>query len=201
MDWLPGYPAPSTGRALNLRHGGSPLRPAYLVSKLKSLNGERKRGLLTTKTRRESGHEEAKDDSIPFIGSKAAEGSPWRQKVGVWSEALGDEGWRLMAHGDRSPLRRREGSAARLCGCADCHCLAPGAFPGGSADKESVCRCRRHGFLPWFGRIPWSRKWQPTPVFLPGESPWTEEPGGLRSAGSQRVGHDLATEHTGLHPV
>ena len=29
-----------------------------------------------------------------------------------------------------------------------------------------------------------------TPVFLPGESPWTEEPGGLQSVGSQRAGHD-----------
>ena len=26
---------------------------------------------------------------------------------------------------------------------------------------------------------PWRRAWQPPPVFLPGESPWTEEPGGL----------------------
>ena len=26
----------------------------------------------------------------------------------------------------------------------------------------------------------WRRKWQPTPVFLPGESPWTEEPGRLQ---------------------
>ena len=29
-----------------------------------------------------------------------------------------------------------------------------------------------------------------TPVFLPGESPWTEKPGGLLSMGLQRVGHD-----------
>ena len=29
-----------------------------------------------------------------------------------------------------------------------------------------------------------------TPVFLPGESPWTEEPGGLQSMASQKVGHD-----------
>ena len=29
-----------------------------------------------------------------------------------------------------------------------------------------------------------------TPVFLPGESPWTEEPGRLQSMGSRRVGHD-----------
>ena len=34
------------------------------------------------------------------------------------------------------------------------------------------------------------RAWQPTPVFLPGESPWTEEPGGLQSRGLQRVGHN-----------
>ena len=33
-------------------------------------------------------------------------------------------------------------------------------------------------------------------VFLPGESPWTEEPGGLQSTGSQRVGHDWATKHS-----
>ena len=31
---------------------------------------------------------------------------------------------------------------------------------------------------------------EPTPVFLPGASPWTEEPGGLHSMGSQRVGHN-----------
>ena len=29
-----------------------------------------------------------------------------------------------------------------------------------------------------------------TPVFLPGESPWTEEPGRLQFMGLQRVGHD-----------
>jgi len=27
-----------------------------------------------------------------------------------------------------------------------------------------------HGFYPWVGKIPWRRKWQPTPVFLPGNS-------------------------------
>ena len=29
---------------------------------------------------------------------------------------------------------------------------------------------RRHGFNPWVRKIPWRRKWQPTPVFLPGKS-------------------------------
>ena len=39
--------------------------------------------------------------------------------------------------------------------------------------KESVCQCRRHRrcrFDPWVRKIPWRRKWQPTPVFLPGKS-------------------------------
>ena len=48
----------------------------------------------------------------------------------------------------------------------------------------------------WVGKIPWRRAWQPTPIFLPGEPPWTEEPGGLQSMGSQRVRHDWATELT-----
>ena len=37
------------------------------------------------------------------------------------------------------------------------------------------------------------RQWQPSPVLLPGKSPWMEEPGGLQSTGSHRVGHDWAT--------
>ena len=51
------------------------------------------------------------------------------------------------------------------------------------------------GFNPWVGKIPWRRIWQPIPVFLPGESLGTEEPGGLQSMGSQRVRHDWVTKH------
>ena len=39
-------------------------------------------------------------------------------------------------------------------------------------------------FDPWVGKISWRKPWQPTPVFLPGESPWTEEPDGLQSENS-----------------
>ena len=38
-------------------------------------------------------------------------------------------------------------------------------FPCWLRGKESACQCRRHGFDPWV----WRRRWQPTPVFLPGE--------------------------------
>ena len=58
--------------------------------------------------------------------------------------------------------------------------------------------CGRPGFDPWVGKIPWRREWLPTPVFLPGESPWTEEPGGLQFVGSHRVRHDWSTKHSTL---
>ena len=46
----------------------------------------------------------------------------------------------------------------------------PGGFPGGSEAKESACNAGDPGLIPGLGRFPWRRKWQPTPVFLPGES-------------------------------
>ena len=42
----------------------------------------------------------------------------------------------------------------------------------GARGKESTCqcrRCKRCGFDPWVGKIPWIRKWQSTLVFLPGK--------------------------------
>ena len=49
---------------------------------------------------------------------------------------------------------------------------------------------RETWFDPWVGNIPWRRAWQPTLLFLPGESPWIEEPGRLQSTRLQRVRHD-----------
>ena len=45
--------------------------------------------------------------------------------------------------------------------------VSPGAIGSG---KEPTCqcrRCKRCGVNSWVGKIPWGRKWQPTPVFLP----------------------------------
>ena len=53
------------------------------------------------------------------------------------------------------------------------HWLECVGFPGGTGGKEHTCQCRRwkrRGFDPWVGKIPWRRAWQPTLVFLPGES-------------------------------
>ena len=42
-------------------------------------------------------------------------------------------------------------------------------LPRWLSGKESACQCRRRRFHAWVGKIPWRRKGQPTPVFLPGE--------------------------------
>ena len=65
-------------------------------------------------------------------------------------------------------------------------------FPDGAVVKNLPANAEdARGFEPWVGKIPWRRKWQPTLV-LAWKIPWTEEPGGLQSMGSQRVGHDWA---------
>ena len=51
---------------------------------------------------------------------------------------------------------------------------------------KNVPQCGDLGSIPGLGSFPWRRAWQPTPVFLPGKSPWTEEPKGLKSVGSQK---------------
>ena len=59
--------------------------------------------------------------------------------------------------------------------------------------KESAgqCkRCRKCSFNSYIRKIPWRRKWQPTPVFLPRKIPWTQEPGGPKSIGLQRARHN-----------
>ena len=43
--------------------------------------------------------------------------------------------------------------------------------------------------LSWVRKIRWRRKWLPIPVFLPGESHGTEEPGRLQSMGWESVEH------------
>ena len=70
-------------------------------------------------------------------------------------------------------------------------------FPGGISGEESACHCRRHerlGSDPWDEKIPWRKKWQPTPLFFPGKlqggdpgepqpvTPWSHK-------GSRRIEH------------
>ena len=54
----------------------------------------------------------------------------------------------------------------------------------------SITHVIQAGVILTTGIIAQRRAWRPIPVFLPGESLWTEETDGLQSMGSQRVGYD-----------
>ena len=54
-------------------------------------------------------------------------------------------------------------------------------------------QCRRPGFDPWVGKIPWRREWQPTPLFLPGEFHGQRRLVGYSPWGCKRIGHDWVT--------
>ena len=66
--------------------------------------------------------------------------------------------------------------------------------------EESACNARATedmgsipGFDPWVRKIPWRKKWQPTPIF------WPEKSHGVQSMGSQRVRHYWVTMHAHTH--
>ena len=72
-----------------------------------------------------------------------------------------------------------------------------GGFPGSASGKEPAYQGRgfkRCEFDPWVGKIPWRWEWQPTPVFLPGESRGQRSLMGYSPWARKRVGHDLATK-------
>ena len=64
---------------------------------------------------------------------------------------------------------RRNCARRNLSSGFDHSCVTTWAFPGGASGKEPAWQ-RRCWFDLWVGKIPWRRAWQPTPVFLPGES-------------------------------
>ena len=85
----------------------------------------------------------------------------------------------------------------------------PLSLPKWLSGKEPACqhrRCRRCRFNPWVGKIPWSRKWHPIPVFLPGKfhgqrslaeySPW----GGKELDMAEHARKELKTSGSVLLP-
>ena len=100
--------------------------------------------------------------------------------------------WKILCNGSTAPTLHEE--AQRLYTI----CPKPCGFPGGTSSKESTCqskRLRRLRFIPWVGKTPWRKKWQLTPLFLPGETHGQRSLVGC-SPVSQRVKHDWASENS-----
>ena len=74
-------------------------------------------------------------------------------------------------------------------------------FPGGTDGKELTSQCRRHQrceFETWVRKIPWRRAWQPTPVFLPGESHGQRSLAGYRPQGHKESVIAEKTQHASM---
>ena len=94
--------------------------------------------------------------------------------------------WKIHWQGEKMPnlpgtlQSTKDSNKKRTCSLT----LESGIYPVRDTDKQTfIIKCSKCWFNPWVGNILWSRVWQPTPVFWPEESPWTEEPGGLQSMG------------------
>ena len=72
-------------------------------------------------------------------------------------------------------------------------------LPWWLSGKESTCRAGDMGLIPGVGKIPWRRKRQPTPVFLPVKSHRQGSLMGYSPQGHKRAGHDLVTKQDSSH--
>ena len=64
------------------------------------------------------------------------------------------------------------------------------SFPGASDDEAAACNAGDPDSVPGLEKIPWRRKWQPTPVFLPGKFCGQRGLGGYSLWGHKRVEHN-----------
>ena len=84
------------------------------------------------------------------------------------------------------PARRSRWRAIRTLRSVGTECMVPTflGLPRWLSGKDFACQCRRCRFDLWVAKIPWRRRWQPTPVSLPGKSH-----GQRRLAGYSPWGH------------
>ena len=80
-------------------------------------------------------------------------------------------------------------AGSKFSGLVEFHIRILHSLPGGSDVKASACNVGDLGSIPGLGRSPGKGKATHSGI-LTWRIPWTEEPGGLPSMGSQRVAHD-----------
>ena len=121
-----------------------------------------------------------KGDTLLSKGLIKALKRKWKTSNYLHSEHLGDKDLKdhRLLPGD-SVYWKRHKIKDSLC------------FPGSPVVKNLPADAGDNGFNPWVGKIAWRRQWQPTPVFLPGDSHGQRSLAGYSSWGHERVRHNL----------
>ena len=99
---------------------------------------------------------------------------------------------------EHTHMHNHIGVCVRVCVCV-CVCVG---FPGVASCTEPIHQCRRHNrhrFDSWVEKIPWRRAWQPTPLFLPGESHGQRSLAGYSPEGHTESDTTEVTERTCMH--
>ena len=136
------------------------------------------------------------------LESPGQDGQGGKEEGDVKRFSLGDRQKNKAPRGWRQRRRGRKGQEMSLLWDQNQHYITQTVFPGGPGGKEPACqcrRCKRCWFDPWVGKMPWRRKWQPTPASLPGKSHGQRSLVGYSPWDRKRAKHNLATkqqEHT-----
>ena len=88
-------------------------------------------------------------------------GARWNDRPLCWRRSPGFQVLVNMRE-DLGAVPRPHTQRPQLCG----HSVTVSDFPGDTSSKEPTCQCRKHKrlmFIPWVGKIPWRRAWQPMP--------------------------------------
>ena len=140
-------------------------------------------------------HPDGADRKPPHPGESRATAPP----LGRGDAGRGPAGGRALPAASASEDRCRRTDLSRWVPRANlCACCPPQglALSDGTSGKEPACQCKRrkrHGFDLWVGKIPLEEEKAICSSILAWKIPWTEEPGGLQSMGSQRVRHTEVT--------
>ena len=113
------------------------------------------------------------------------EGMATHSSILAWRIPVDRGAWRAIAHGVVKTRTQLERLSTYFFPIPTCH--PTNWWHNG---KESNCQCRRHGFNPGVRKIHWRRKWQPTPVFLPGKFHGQRSLMGYSLWGCKTVRHD-----------
>ena len=131
--------------------------------------------------------------SIPGLGRSPGEGNGSPLQYSCLENPVDRGAWWTTVHGVEKSWTRLSDFSFSLSFFLQIYLHTE--LPRWLCGKESTCQCRRPRFNPWVRKNLWRRKWQPSPVFLPGKSHGERSLVGYNLCGRKRVRYNWVTEY------